>query len=114
MFIDKNYKKTSLQQAYLEKTSSEFSQDEVCRFVQDLRNFMLHLGLPHSQITLIIANLKEGQNIDSPIILDIEELCNWSRWSSRSKTYLNMQSKEIKLSTIISQYGDKITEFNQW
>jgi len=114
IFIDKHYKKTPLQQAYLEKITSEFSQDETCRFIQDLRNFMLHQGLPHSQMTLTITNLKDGQDIDSQISLNVEKLCNWSRWSSSSKRYLNNQGKEIKLSTIVSQYGRKITSLQQW
>ncbi|MFK5914195.1 MAG: hypothetical protein QM484_07455 [Woeseiaceae bacterium] len=114
IFVEKHYKNTSIQQAYSEKIVSEFSKNELCRFVQDLRNYMLHQGLPHSQMILTITNESEGQNIESKISLDIKELANWSRWSANSKSYLKKQGKEVKLSSIVSPYSEKIISLHVW
>ena len=61
-FITDHYKSTSIEQAYTQKIAADLANDEVVKFVQDLRNYMLHKALPHSSRTI---NIKNTGRIDS-------------------------------------------------
>ena len=50
IFMDTHFKNTSVNKEYTHKIKMEFSQDDLSRFIQDLRNYMLHQGLPHNQM----------------------------------------------------------------
>ena len=49
IFFEENYGRTPLGQLYDEKIKADIANDEVCRFIQDLRNYMLHRGFPQPQ-----------------------------------------------------------------
>lgn len=115
IFMDTHFKSTSVNKEYTHKIKMEYSQDEVSRFIQDLRNYMLHQGLPHNQMSFKIDNKDpNNQEIESTISLDIEKLTEWSRWSAGSKKYLNKQSENLKLSVLIEEYSQKIISLNEW
>ncbi|PHS31014.1 MAG: hypothetical protein COA95_07505 [Methylophaga sp.] len=42
IFMDKYYSDSPIHQAYSQKIKDDLANDEPCRFVQDLRNYMLH------------------------------------------------------------------------
>ncbi|WP_344965538.1 hypothetical protein [Oceanisphaera sediminis] len=112
IFVDKHYKDTPLHQAYAQKIKSEYAEDELCRFIQDLRNYMLHQGLPHSQMS--ISFTRGEPDFESTISLETEKLISWSRWSAFSKSFLAKQSKNIKLSDLVTPYGEKINSLYEW
>ncbi|EAU53950.1 hypothetical protein SPV1_13167 [Mariprofundus ferrooxydans PV-1] len=111
IFMDKYYTGTSIHQAYSQKIRDDYANDELCRFIQDLRNYMLHQGLPHSEMSL--SAQRDGY-IETTISLDVEKLKLWSRWSPKSKQYLLKSGKKIKVSTITGEYGNKINALNEW
>lgn len=115
IFMDTHFKNTNVNTEYTHKIKMEFSQDELSRFIQDLRNYMLHQGLPHNQMSFKIDNKDpDNQEIESTISLDIEKLIEWSRWSSGSKKYLNKQNQNLKLSVLVEEYSQKIISLNEW
>jgi hypothetical protein len=111
IFMDKYYSDSPVHQAYSQKVKDNLANDELCRFVQDLRNYMLHQGLPHSEMSL---SAERDGPIETTIHLDIKKLKSWSRWSSKSKQYLSTSGRKIKLSKITIDYGDKINSLNEW
>ena len=112
IFVDKHYKDTPLHQAYVQKIKSEYAENELCRFIQDLRNYMLHQGLPHSQMS--ISFTRDQPDFESTISLEAEKLVSWSRWSASSKSFLAKQSKNIKISALAAPYGEKINSLYEW
>ncbi|MCK5677321.1 MAG: hypothetical protein KAH72_02470 [Flavobacteriaceae bacterium] len=115
IFMDTHFKNTSVNKDYTHKIKMEFSQDELSRFVQDLRNYMLHQGLPHSNMSFSIDNKDpDDQKAETTVSLDIEKLTEWSRWSKGSKRYLAQQGKHLKLSILVEEYSQKIVSLNVW
>ena len=78
IFMRSHYKNTEIYPLYSKKISDDYANDRLCRFIQDLRNYMLHKGLPHSNMTL--SGSFEGQ-IESSISLDTTKLKSWLKWS---------------------------------
>lgn len=73
---------------------------------------MLHQGLPHSQMSI---SFTRGQpDFESTISLETEKLVSWSRRSASSKSFLARQSKNIKLSSLVTPYGEKINSLYDW
>ena len=112
IFINKHYKNTTIQQAYMQKIKNEYAKDELAKFIQDLRNYMLHQGLPHSQMSISFKN--GDDDFESTISIERDKMKLWSRWSSASKSFLNKQDENIKLSSLIEPYGEKIIILNNW
>src|SRR5258706_2019743 len=51
-YMRDHYSKTPVLERYQARIDAEFAPDPLGRFVQDLRNFMLHKGLPNSEMFL--------------------------------------------------------------
>lgn len=43
VFVAQHYENTPLKDAYESKVGSDLAEDPLCRFIQDIRNYMLHL-----------------------------------------------------------------------
>ena len=112
IFVNKHYDDTPIQQAYSEKIKHEFAQDELCKFIQDLRNYMLHQGLPHNQMSLSFDS--NNPDFESTISLETKKLLAWQKWSASSKVFLQAQEENIKFSSIVSPYGNKIISLHEW
>ncbi|EIO3984816.1 hypothetical protein LQK30_004261 [Vibrio vulnificus] len=112
VFIEEHYSGSVIESRYKEKILNEFADDRLARFVQDLRNFMLHNGLPHSEMT--ISYVKGAPSIESSINLDTDKLREWSRWTKPSKEFLGQQSQKLKLSDLIEPYSEKVVGLHNW
>jgi hypothetical protein len=112
VFIEKHYQNTSIQSAYQSKIKSEFAEDELCRFIQDLRNFILHCGLPENyMITRLNQNTQE---VESSVNLEVDKLLCWNKWSSISRNFLKKNDKSITFSSIVTPYANKIISLYLW
>ncbi|HAS8560591.1 TPA: hypothetical protein I7791_19110 [Vibrio vulnificus] len=112
VFIEEHYSGSVVENRYKEKILDEFANDLLARFVQDLRNFMLHNGLPHSEMT--ISYVKGAPSIESTINLDTAKLREWSRWTKPSKEFLSKQNDKLRLSAIIEPYSEKVVGLHNW
>ena len=112
VLIKNHYQKTSIQSAYQSKINSEYAEDELCRFIQDLRNFILHRGLPENYMMTVLN--PETQEIESSVNLDVNKFLDWDKWSSISRRFLSKKEKSIKISSIITPYANKIISLYKW
>ena len=110
-FMKRRYKDMPVFQAYTQKVQSDLANDPLCRFIQELRNYLLHNELPHSSMSLKIERDKKAE---STISIDIEKLLEWQEWSKVGRSYLENCSKVIKMSVFVSEYCKKIIEFHKW
>jgi hypothetical protein len=82
----------------------------------DLRNYMLHKGLPGCQMSVEAKKIgPNGQcSIESTVTLRKDSLLEWSGWHKISAAYLETAPDQLKLSTIAIEYGDKVLSFYKW
>lgn len=77
--------KQELLEQYNAKVMAEFTNDPFAGFVQDLRNYILHVGL---SFTKIQESSAKGSSWGFDILIDIDELKKWDGWHSRGKEYI--------------------------
>jgi hypothetical protein len=87
-----------------------FQESPISCFVQDMRNYILHKGIP---IMLARTTFREVKGANS-ILLDLACLKLWDRWSAKSKEYLNSARGNIDLYEIIIAYGSLVINFYDW
>lgn len=102
----------------LRQQTELFRQDGACRFLQNLRNYMLHNALPAR-----FANYQfygDGRLVYS-VLLSAESLLNtWNRWDPVARSWLESKMqhddnrRDINIGEIVSYYAEKSEVFDRW
>jgi hypothetical protein len=111
IFFRENYDGTEVCQIYKDRITSEIADDEICRFVQDLRNYMLHMGFPQPQRHM---SWDHERGLTTGVRFGKDELAEWDGWSSAAKSLLSKQREFVELPDIISAYIEKIVRLHMW
>lgn len=104
--------KETFRAEYQAKVDVAFVSDPLSGFVQDLRNYFLHRGLPSTGMQL--SWTRESQQIDTRVFLDVEKMKDWDGWRSRSKEYLVQVTDKLTLLDVIEAYTTKVRQFHEW
>lgn len=115
-FIEDHYAGTPMQDAYKQKIECDLSQDPLVKFVQDLRNYMLHRELPDSSMSINVSTIENSiaKNLTTTITIDKASLLAWSGWTKPSLKHLNSADARISIPSISTPYGEKILNFYRW
>ena len=105
IFINKFYSGTRLFEFYSTKIKSEFEKDGLSKFIQDLRNFILHRGLPYTGLIL-------RPDLETTVYLDRDSMLHWNNWTALSRNYLVPQPKRIRVYDFVDKYTQKVDAFN--
>lgn len=115
-FVDEHYINSSFKQSYDQKIQADFAKDPLVKFVQDLRNYMLHRGLPNGSMTIQIKKIDgtNAQDLSTTVSINRDKLLEWSKWTQLSRTYLESSDEDLKISKIGNDYGQKVLAFYEW
>jgi len=116
VFVDEFYKGTVVERNFRTRVESSFSKNSLTRFIQDLRNYMSHRGLPHVHKETNFSQSKENPgSLDFKITLylDVPKLMEWSGWKAESKKFLQASGKRIDLPNLAKDYHEQILQFHQ-
>jgi len=83
IFIRELYENTDFLEEYRNEIKKEFEDSTLAQFIKDLRNYILHKGIP-----LIKPNLPLEQN-KVFFLISVYKLQKWDKWSKKSREYLN-------------------------
>ncbi|SES79893.1 hypothetical protein SAMN05421676_101481 [Salinibacillus kushneri] len=112
VFYNEEYKGTEFEKDYNSKIKGNFIDIPISKFVQDLRNYILHKTLPIAGATL---SFNMGAGISHSITLDAKSLKEWDKWTSKSKEYLeSIPEDRIILKDVVDGYANQVTEFYSW
>lgn len=116
VFVDHYYDGTPFKDAYTQKIRNEIAEDPLIKFIQDLRNYMLHRGLPSGAMSLSMTNNPDTgeQTMETTVSIDKEKLLEWQNWTKGSQTFLSTAPVNIKISELSDAYGKKIETFYEW
>ncbi len=118
VFMQKNYAGTQMHKYYQDQITSTFSTDPISKFVHDLRNYMLHKGLPNSHMFMSLeqdpAKPDRGAEITTGIRLDTKSLLEWSGWTAPAKQYLNQGGEYIYIDQFVDEYLTRVNQFHSW
>ena len=117
-FMREHYAGTDLLAAYEEQVTTTFAQSPVTQFVQGLRNYMLHRGLPNSSMFMkFTANqgATDGSGkLESGVRYDTASLLDWDSWRPVARTYLAQAGEHLDLHEFAQEYLTLINQFHGW
>lgn len=116
VFVDDHYRDTPLMQAYQQKIQADFADDPLMRFIQDLRNYMLHRALPGGSMSLSVSRNPDtnAHDMKSTVGIDKKAIETWGKWTKPSLAFLAAADDEIQISQISRAYGERVEEFAKW
>ncbi|MGP1716450.1 MAG: hypothetical protein ACTS9Y_04665 [Methylophilus sp.] len=118
VFMREHYAGTETYKKYDAQVTNTFSKNAVSKFVHDLRNYILHRGMPNSHMFLSMKqdpSLPElGATITSGIRFDTKSLLEWSGWTAPSKGYIAQNGEFINISPFVEEYLVRVNSFNDW
>jgi len=118
VFMNENYAGTQTHKNYQAHIASTFAIDPVSKFVHDLRNYMLHKGLPNSHMFISMEQDPEkselGAEITTGIRFDTASLLEWSGWTAPAKQYLEQAGKHIDIHQFVDNYLVRVNQFHSW
>lgn len=116
IFMREHYSGTPIFAWYQAKIDVEFVNEPLVKFVQDLRNFMLHKGLPESEMFLNFQSNPDLPNgggvLATGIRIKSDKLSAWGGWSAPARTYIETSGQFIDIRNFAEGYTDKITSFH--
>ena len=97
---------------YDREVKSVFAEDPLIRFVQDLRNFLLHYRTAAIQFTYTVdPRTEEATN---SLAMTTEELKRFEGWSPQARKFLDAAGDKVDLSEVVEQYNAKVEDFYRW
>jgi hypothetical protein len=118
IFMREHYSNTPIFDRYQAKVDAEFANQPLVRFVQDLRNFMLHNGLPGSEMFMNFQSNPDLPNgggvLTTGIHIRAAQLLAWSRWSAPARTFIESSGEFVDIRTFAEAYTDNIVSFHDW
>jgi hypothetical protein len=118
IFMREHYGDTPTFDQYQTKVVAEFAQDPLVRFVQDMRNFMLHRGLPNSEMFMNFESNPDlptgGGELTTGIRIRAAPLLEWRNWSGPAETFIENSGEFVDIRAFAEDYTDKIVVFHDW
>jgi hypothetical protein len=118
VFIEEHYADTTVLSSYKDQITSTFASDPVSKFVHDLRNYMLHKGLPNSHMFMYLEQdpkkPERGAELTTGIRLDTASLLEWSGWTAPAKQYIEQAGEYINIHQFSEEYLVRVNRFHSW
>lgn len=92
---------------YVTEFKARFDSNRVARFVHDLRNYLVHDGMPK-------ASTVTGPRLETTLKLDQSSLLEYKQWNEKSLEYINAHPDGIDLHVCMMEYDKNVVEFYQW
>jgi hypothetical protein len=104
IFMREQYGETPIIDRYQAKLESDLANNPLVRFVQDLRNYMLHKSLPDSEMYIDFRSNPDlppgGGELSTGIRIRAAPLLAWTRWSAPARAFIE-NSGEINFTPSI-------------
>ncbi len=118
VFMRERYTGTVVFELYQAKVAAEFSNEPLARFLQDLRNYMLHKGLPESTMFLAYESNPQmpdgGGELTTGIRYNANILLAWDGWKAPAKTFIENAGEYVDIHAFVDTYTDKVILFHEW
>jgi len=115
VMMKERYGDESVHAEIISQISNTVAKSPTCKFVQDMRNYIVHRGLPNSQIYKSFVNtgndvfeLKVGVQIPTSDLLD------YKSWTAPAKAYIEQAGDYIDIRDLVADYLAQIRKLNEW
>lgn len=108
--VDREYSTGSFRRGYDERVGY-FKQLPAARFVQQLREYVLHNRLP---MTRARVRFTVGVGFDNSVALGVQRLLEWENWCPPAREYLQAAGDHLRLTDPVDQYAAAVEELYSW
>ncbi|WP_312495542.1 hypothetical protein [Pseudomonas cremoris] len=117
--LTEQYESEAIHDLIKKHITATVGSSPICKFVQDLRNYIVHKGLPNSQLYMSGTNIdadthNNSMRIKTGIRIKTADLRDYKGWTSLAKEYLNEAHEYIEIQELTQQYLNEIKTFNDW
>jgi hypothetical protein len=112
-YVDKRHANAEFESKYKFKIKELFIESNVSSMIIDLRNYLLHRGIPPSTIreTFYIGTDKPPE---IQIAFKISTLGDWKGWASKSKKFMKNSGSYFGLKPLVAEYQNLVVHFYNW
>ena len=117
IFMREHYGQMPVLERYEAKIDAEFASDPVSQFVQKLRNYMVHRGLPNSQMYLHFEQdpaSEQGATLRTGVQLNAKTLLEWDGWGGTARGYIKSCGDYLDIQSFTTEYTCRVVAFHQW
>lgn len=118
VFMRKHYAETDLLATYEKQVVATFAQSPVAQYVQGLRNYMLHRGLPNSSMFMkFTSNPGAGDGsgtAETGVHYETASLLDWKDWKPVARTYLEQAGEQLDVHEFAQDYLTLVNQFHSW
>jgi hypothetical protein len=118
VFMRKHYAGTDLIATYENRVVAIFLQSPIAQFIQGLRNYMLHRGLPNSRMFMKFTSRPDAVDgsgtTETGVHYDIASLLDWKEWKPVARIYLEQAGEQLDVHEFAQDYLTLVTQFHSW
>jgi hypothetical protein len=113
-----HYEGSDLLAAYEDKAGGEVGAKPVVKFVHDLRNYVVHRGLPNIIRSLHMsqdpAQPEAGATFELSVFLKTGELLTWSKWGVGARAFIADAGEILEVQGFVERYLAEIAALHAW
>lgn len=117
-FMRENYEGASVKHDYDNHVKEAFVSEPIVQFVQNLRNYFVHKGLPDSEIFMEFKSGADGASAGGTLETGIRyrtgTFLQWDGWNAPAKRYMESAGEFIDIHAFTVAYLEKILAFQGW
>lgn len=110
-FIREVYRADPFWEEYQAKVKAELAPVGAIAFVHDLRNYMVHRGIPLLRETYRFV---KDEPSSFSVSLDLGRMRSWENWSAHARVYMATLPDHVRLAPIIEDYVERVVYFHKW
>lgn len=118
IFMRANYDGSTLKRKYEERAEATFANSPTAQFVQGLRNYFLHKGMPNTSMYLRYRKNpgpeSTGGSMTTGVQMDTDALLEWENWKAPARQFLEQNKGGLLIGSFVRDYTELVTQFHAW
>jgi hypothetical protein len=118
VFMREHYADTKMLESYETQVVATFAQSHMTQFIQGLRNYMVHKGLPNSSMYMKFIPIPEATGgmgvLETGIQYETASLLDWDRWNPMARKYLEQAEGHLDIHDFAQEYMELVNQFHGW
>jgi hypothetical protein len=112
-YVKKWHANDEFNSKYQAAITSSFIESKASSMILDLRNYLMHRGLPPSTIREKF-HIGTGKPPEIKIAFKVSSLNDWKGWTSKSKEFMESSGTHFELKPLVAEYQNLVVNFYKW
>jgi hypothetical protein len=116
-FMRASYVGSDVLRTYEARAKATFASSQTAQFVQGLRNYFLHKGMPPTRMFLRYTNdsgTDRGGTTTTGVHFDTQSLLDWKDWKLPARLFLEQADGQLPIGPFVHEYTELVSGFHAW